>query len=95
MLLTDNNAVQLWRKAEADTRDALNLMLMPETSDCVFKILTKLRVATAAIAELDRRAGIKKYAHLSPGQLLDARLDEIGEGHHSKCECPVCRRTNP
>lgn len=50
-----NNELEVWRKAEANTRDALNLMLTPETPDCVFKILSKLRAATSAMQELECR----------------------------------------
>jgi len=59
MTLTDNNAVQLWRKAEADTRDVLCLMgTAPENDDQrehVSKILKKLRAACSAMQELERR----------------------------------------
>lgn len=63
MTLTDNNAVQLWRKAEADARDVVNLMLSASENENerehAFKILKKLRSATAAIQELERRmAGV-------------------------------------
>lgn len=58
MTLNDNNAVQLWRKTEADIRDAQNLML--DWDECnphahVCKILAKLRTATCAVQELERR----------------------------------------
>lgn len=59
MSLTDNNAVQLWRKAECHARNATNLMLavqpdaLPDTID---KTLRELRNATCAMQELQRRS---------------------------------------
>lgn len=55
MTLSENNAVQLWRKAEADTRDAGNLFLSPIEDEYqkVCAILAKLRAATAAMTTLE------------------------------------------
>ena len=55
-MTTDPNAVQLWRKAESDTRDATNLFLLPmdDEREKVFAILKKLRSSTAAMQSLER-----------------------------------------
>lgn len=55
MTLEDNNAVQLWRKAEADANDAVNLFIQPigDENENVFAILKKLRSATAAMQTLE------------------------------------------
>lgn len=51
-----SNAEQLWRQAEADSRDASNLFLAPMDDDRekVFAILRKMRSATAAMQSLER-----------------------------------------
>lgn len=56
MTLEDNNAVQLWRKAAAESQDATNLFLSPieDEREKVFAILKKLRSATATIQHLER-----------------------------------------
>lgn len=92
MTLSQNTIPQLWRKAEADTRDAVNLFLSPSTeSESVEKILAKLDSASKAMKELQHRMTASRYKGMSPNQVLDARLDEIEEGHHPKCECPRCK----
>ncbi len=65
MTLDQNNFVQLWRKAEADSRDVVNLFLAPPAGDQreqVFAILKKLRSAQAAMQHLERMAvcGVRK-----------------------------------
>lgn len=56
-MITDPKALDLWRKSESDTRDAVNLFLSDAEP---FKILQKLRSATAAMQEFERRAaGVK------------------------------------
>jgi hypothetical protein len=57
-MTADAEIIALWRKCESDTRDAVNLMLPPTdrvTLDRVFKTLTKLRNASAAMQEIERR----------------------------------------
>lgn len=58
-MLSDNNIVQLWRKADADAQDVVNLMHTPvhpdDERDHILKILHKLRTATAAMQEIERR----------------------------------------
>ena len=59
MTIPDNNAVQLWRKAEADVRDAVCLFTeLPDGGERVqlLVILNKLRRATAAMQELECRS---------------------------------------
>lgn len=52
-MITDPKSFDLWRKSESDTRDAVNLFLADAEP---FKILQKLRSATAAMQEFERRA---------------------------------------
>jgi len=47
--------IEVWQSAQTDTRDALNLMIAPATPDWIFKTLSKLRSATAAMQELECR----------------------------------------
>lgn len=55
--MTTPDPQTLWRKSESDTRDAVNLFLVDAEP---FKILQKLRSATAAMQEFERRAaGVK------------------------------------
>lgn len=54
----DAEITALWRKCETDLLDAAIFMRPPTdrvTLDRVFKILTKLRNATSAIQEIERR----------------------------------------
>jgi len=47
--------IDVWQSAQADARDALNIMQSTETPDWIFKTLTKLRSAMAAMQELECR----------------------------------------
>jgi hypothetical protein len=47
--------IEVWQKAQSDTRDALNLIGSPDTPDWIFATLNKLRSATAAVQELECR----------------------------------------
>lgn len=61
MITSDNNAVQLWRKAECHSRNATNLMLSQVTDhnelcELIKKALRELQSATCAMQELQRRS---------------------------------------
>lgn len=82
--LAENNAVQLWRKAELHTRNALNLMHsdvadISDLGDVIEKVEKELRQAREAMAQLHLRA-----QH-------EARLSEP-EVHHPKCGCAQCQK---
>ena len=58
MTLSETTTPQLWRKAEADARDAVNYFTVPPDGDDaqqVHKILQKLRTATCAMQEIECR----------------------------------------
>ena len=83
MTLSDNNAVQLWRKAEADTRDAVNLMLSPiQDHDALMELLPKIRQklnhSLQCVQQLERMAQ------------FEARQNQ-SETHHPLCECERCK----